>query len=56
LGNAKRASRDRIRLAEKLRVKLRSPLIRKLLSGTMDADAAHEFIEEWLDQELELED
>jgi hypothetical protein len=28
----------------------------KLLEGTLDLDEAREFIEEWLDQELELED
>jgi hypothetical protein len=47
---------ERYRLAEKLRAKLRPMLIQKLLEETLDVDEAHEFIEEWLDRELELED
>ncbi|HVS87095.1 MAG TPA: hypothetical protein VHF01_02610 [Candidatus Acidoferrum sp.] len=47
---------ERYRLAEKLRAKLRPRLIQKLLEETLDVDEAHEFIGEWLDRELELED
>jgi hypothetical protein len=43
-------------LAEKLKAKLRPVLIQELLEETMDVDEAHEFIEEWLDRELEWED
>jgi hypothetical protein len=46
---------ERYRLAEKLRAKLRPLLIQKLTKETLDVDEVHEFIEEWLDQELELE-
>ncbi len=47
---------ERYHLAAKLGAKLRPLLIQKLLAETLDVDEAHEFIEEWLDQELELED
>ena len=47
---------ERHRLAEKLKGKLRPVLIQKLLEEKLDVDEAHEFIEEWLDRELELED
>jgi hypothetical protein len=47
---------ERRRLAEKLKGKLRPVLIQKLVEEPLDADEAHEFIEEWLDRELELED
>ena len=47
---------ERYRLAEKLRAKLRPVLIQKLTKETLDVDEAHEFIEEWLDRELELEE
>jgi hypothetical protein len=47
---------ERRRLAEKLKGKLRPVLIQKLVEVPLDADEAHEFIEEWLDRELELED
>ncbi len=47
---------ERYHLAAKLRAKLRPVLIQKLLEEPLDVDEAHEFIEEWLDRELELED
>jgi hypothetical protein len=47
---------ERYRLAEKLKAKLRPLLIQKLIDEKLDRDETHEFIEEWLDQELELED
>jgi hypothetical protein len=47
---------ERYRLAEKLKAKLRPLLVQKLTKETLDMDEAHKFIEEWLDQELELED
>jgi hypothetical protein len=47
---------ERRRLAEKLKGKLRPVLIQKLVEEPLDADEAHEFIEEWLDRELALED
>jgi hypothetical protein len=47
---------ERCRLAEKLRAKLRPVLIQKLVNEMLDVDEAHEFIEEWLDRELELKD
>jgi hypothetical protein len=47
---------ERYDLAAKLKAKLRPLLIEKLIKETLDVDAAHEFIEEWLDRELELED
>ncbi len=47
---------ERYHLAAKLGAKLRPVLIQKLLEETLDVDEAHEFIEEWLDRELELED
>ena len=46
----------RCRLADKLKAKLRPLLIQKLLEETLDGAEASEFIEEWLDQELESED
>ena len=46
---------ERRRLAQELRVKLRPLLIQKLLAETLDMDEAHEFIEQWLDRELDLE-
>ncbi len=47
---------DRYELAKKLKIKLHPALIRKLSDEPMDENEAHEFIEEWLDRELELED
>lgn len=47
---------ERYRLAEKLKAKLRPLLIQRLIKETLDADEAHEFIEEWLDQELDLDE
>ena len=47
---------ERYHLAAKLKAKLRPLLIQKLLEEKLDVQEAHEFIEEWLDQELELED
>jgi hypothetical protein len=47
---------ERCDLAAKLKAKLRPLLIQKLVEETLDIDEAHEFIEEWLDRELELED
>ena len=47
---------ERHRLAEKLTGKLRPLLVQKLTKETLDMDEAQEFIEEWLDKELELED
>jgi hypothetical protein len=62
LGNEETGSWDlgdwseRYHLAATLKVKLRPVLIRKLLEETLDLEGAYEFIEEWLDRELELED
>jgi hypothetical protein len=47
---------ERYELAKKLKIKLRPELIRKLSEEPMDKNEAYEFIEEWLDRELELED
>jgi hypothetical protein len=47
---------ERYHLAAKLKAKLRPLLIQKLLEEKLDVQEAHEFIEEWLDQELGLED
>jgi len=47
---------ERYRLAGQLKAKLRPVLIRKLSEELLDENQAHEFIEEWLDRELELED
>ena len=47
---------ERYRLAAKLKAKLQPQLIQKLSKETLDVDEAHEFIEEWLDRELELDD
>jgi hypothetical protein len=47
---------ERYGLAAKLRARLRPLLIEKLAKETLDVGEAHEFIEEWLDQELELGD
>jgi excisionase family DNA binding protein len=47
---------ERYDLAATLRAKLRPLLIEKLIKETLDVDEAHEFIEEWLDRELKLED
>jgi hypothetical protein len=43
-------------LAKKLEIKLRPVLIRKLSEKPLDENEAHEFIEEWIGRELELED
>ncbi len=47
---------ERYRLTAKHRPKLRPLLIQKLLEEALDVEEAHEFIEDWLDRELELED
>jgi hypothetical protein len=47
---------ERYDLGEKLRVKLRPLLIQALLEEKLDADEAKEFVEEWLDEALDLED
>ncbi len=47
---------ERYDLAAKLRAKLRPLLIEKLIKETLGVNEAHEFIDEWLDRELELED
>lgn len=47
---------ERYRVAAKLKPKLRPLLIQKLLEHTLNEDSAHEFVEEWVDRELELED
>jgi hypothetical protein len=47
---------ERYRFAAKLKAKLRPLLIQKLLEETLDVDEAHEFIEEWIKRELELEE
>lgn len=41
-------------LAAKLKSKLRPLLIQELSKGTLDADEVRDFIEEWVDQELDL--
>ena len=43
-------------LVANLKAKLRPILIQKLVEEILDTHKAHQFIEEWLDQELELED
>lgn len=43
-------------LAAKLKSKLRPLLIQKLVERTMDMDEINDFIEDWVDRELELED
>jgi hypothetical protein len=47
---------ERYGIGEKLRAKLRPLLIQTLIDEKLDVDEAHEFIEEWLDEALELED
>jgi excisionase family DNA binding protein len=47
---------ERHDFAAELRAKLRPVLIQELLEETMDVDEAHEFIEEWVERELESED
>jgi hypothetical protein len=47
---------ERYHLAEKLKGKLRPLLIQKLLEEMLDEDEVREFIEGWLDRELELKD
>lgn len=47
---------ERYHLAAKLRPKLRPLLIQKLLEETMDVHEANDFIEDWIDRELESED
>lgn len=47
---------ERYHLGTKLKAKLRPVLIKRLLEEPLDVDEAHEFIEEWLDRELELEE
>jgi hypothetical protein len=47
---------ERSLLATELKGKLRTALIQKLLKETLDLVEGHEFIEEWLDRELGLED
>lgn len=46
----------RQRLAEKLKSKLRPLLIENLLEQKMDSEEAKDFVEDWVDRELELED
>jgi len=47
---------ERYDLAAKLKAELRPVLIQKLVEEPLDVDEAQEFIEEWIDQELESED
>lgn len=47
---------ERHRLAEKLTAKLRPVLVQKLTKEMLDMHEAHKFIEEWIDQELELDE
>jgi excisionase family DNA binding protein len=47
---------ERYDLTAKLKPKLRPLLIQRLLEEKLDLDEAHEFIEEWIEQELELDD
>ena len=47
---------ERYDLGKKLKIKLRPALIRRLAEEPMDENEAYEFIEEWVDREMELED
>ena len=47
---------ERQKLIAKLKSKIRPVLIQRLLKEIMNLDEAREFVEEWVEQELELED